>query len=75
MALTSTTYPVTGMRTPSDARAIKDALATVPGIGAIATEIPADGPAVVVIKHKEEVALDRGAIETALRAAGDFHLA
>ena len=70
----STTYRVSGMETAEDARAIKDSLSTVPGIGAIATEIVPGGASTVILKHKDDVVLDRSAIEAALRRAGDYTL-
>jgi copper chaperone CopZ len=70
----TTTFTVAGMDTPDDAQAVRNRLANVSGIGGIATEIRPSGEAVVILKHKEDVRLDRGAIATALREAGDYRL-
>ncbi len=75
MPMISTTYPVVGLNSPADARAIKEALVLIPQLGAIATEIVPGGPSVIVLKHKDDVTPDRAAIDAALRDAGDFHLA
>lgn len=70
----STTFTVIGMTTVADARAVKDGLSDVAGIGAIATEIVPGGASVIVLKHKDDVELDRDAIAAALRDAGDYML-
>lgn len=70
----STDYRVTGMATAADARAVKDSLSAVPGIGAVATEIVPGGDSRVILKHKDDVELDRTAIEAAVRSAGDYTL-
>ncbi len=70
----STTYTVVGMTTAEDARVVKDGLATVAGIGAIATEIVPGGGSVIILKHKDDVELDQDAIAAALRKAGGYAL-
>lgn len=70
----STTYRIDGMTTAADARAVKDALATVPGIGAVATEIRSGGESVVILKHKDDVELDRTTIEAAIGKAGKYRV-
>lgn len=70
----STTFTITGMTTPADARAVKDRLSAVPGIGAVATEIVPGSGSRVILKHKEDVTLDRAAIGAAVREAGDYDL-
>ncbi|CAJ1587111.1 heavy metal-associated domain-containing protein [[Mycobacterium] wendilense] len=70
----STIYRVVGMDRPADARAVKDSLSAVPGIGGIATEIVPGGDSKVILKHKADVVLDRSAIEAALRKAGRYTL-
>ncbi|MGV0837970.1 heavy-metal-associated domain-containing protein [Mycolicibacterium thermoresistibile] len=70
----STTYRVDGMTTAADARAVKDALSAVPGIGAVATEIVHGGESKVILKHKDDVVPDRAAIEAAIRKAGRYRL-
>ncbi len=70
----STIYPVTGLTTPADARAIEAALRDVAGIGGIATEIVPGGGSRIILKHQDHVELDREAIVAALQAAGDYRL-
>lgn len=70
----STIYPVTGMSTPADARAIEAALRDIAGIGAIATEIVPGGGSRIILKHQEHVELDRETIAAALQGAGDYRL-
>lgn len=70
----STIYTVSGMTSAEDARVIKDSLSSVPGIGAIATELLPGGRSTLILKHKDDVELSRAAIEAALREAGDFTL-
>ncbi|CAM3569834.1 MULTISPECIES: hypothetical protein [Micrococcales] len=71
----STIYTVAGMTTAEDARAIKDRLYLVAGIGAVATEIIPDGEARIILKHKDDVELNRSAIEAAVQEAGEYTLA
>ncbi|CAJ1510830.1 hypothetical protein [[Mycobacterium] burgundiense] len=70
----STSYRVGGMVTAADARAVKDSLSAVPGIGAVATEIMPGGESTLILKHKEDIALDRAVIEAAVRKAGRYTL-
>ncbi len=70
----STTYTVLGMTTSADARAIKDSLSAVAGIGAVTTEIVPGGDSIVTLKHTDDVAPDRADIEAKLREAGDYAL-
>ncbi|WP_326548643.1 hypothetical protein QGN32_11255 [Mycolicibacterium sp. ND9-15] len=70
----STTYRVGGMSTAEDARAVKDSLSAVPGIGAVATEIVPGGESVVILKHEEDVELDRSVLDAAVRKAGRYTL-
>lgn len=71
----STIYTVVGMTTAEDARTIKDRLYLVAGIGAVATEIIPDGDSRIILKHKDNVELDRSTIEAAVQEAGDYTLA
>ncbi|GAA3514295.1 MULTISPECIES: hypothetical protein [Georgenia] len=71
----STIYTVVGMTTAEDARTIKDSLYLVAGIGAVATEIIPDGDSRIILKHKDNVELDRSTIEAAVQEAGDYTLA
>lgn len=70
----STIFTVSGMDDSADARAVKDKVSTVPGVGAIATELVTGGGSMIILKHKEDVELDRAVIEAALREAGDYTL-
>lgn len=70
----STIYPVTGMATPADARAVKAALRDVRGIGGIATEIVPEGDSRIILKHEDHIKLDREAIAAVLQRAGDYRL-
>ncbi|TDC70221.1 heavy-metal-associated domain-containing protein [Actinomadura sp. GC306] len=70
----STTFRIAGMTTAADARAVKDRLSAVPDIGAVATELVPGGDALVILKHKDDVVLDRAALQAALRDAGDYTL-
>lgn len=70
----STTYLVTGMTCDRCARVIKDKVSTVPGVGAVAVEIVGDGESRLILKHKENVELDRADVEDAVHRAGDYRL-
>ena len=70
----STTYRVGGMSTAEDARAVEDELSAVPGVGAVATEIAPGRDSLVILKHKDDVELDRSALEAAVRKAGPYTL-
>ena len=70
----STIYTVTGMTCDSCARAIKDSVSTVDGVGGVAVEIIADGESRLIFKHKDDVVLDRSAIEAAVHRAGEYRL-
>ncbi|MFG2084883.1 MULTISPECIES: heavy metal transporter [unclassified Spirillospora] len=71
----STTFRISGMTTAADARTVKDRLSAVPDVGAVATEILPGGDSLVILKHKDDVAMDRAALEEALRGAGGYTLA
>ncbi|HLS64605.1 MAG TPA: hypothetical protein VK060_14585 [Ruania sp.] len=70
----SSTYRVSGMVAPDDARVIKDHIAGVPGVGAVATEIRPDGESVIILKHQEDAAPDRAVLAAALQSAGHYTL-
>ncbi|MCE4269250.1 heavy-metal-associated domain-containing protein [Rhodococcus globerulus] len=70
----STTYAVTGMTCDRCARAIKDKVSRVPGVGAVAVEILADSESRLILKHKDDVELERSDVEAAVHRAGDYHL-
>lgn len=72
--LISTTYELGGApRTERQFRTIWHQVAALPDIGAIAFENHGD-EILMIIKHKETVALDRAAIGAAVRAAGPYDL-
>lgn len=70
----STTYTVSGMTSAADARAVKDKLSAVPGVGAVATVLMPGGGSTIILKHKDDVELDRSAVEAALRKAGGYRI-
>lgn len=69
-----TTYTVSGMTSSEAVRQVKDKLATVPGIGAVAVELVPDGDSKLFIKHKEDTELDRSAVADAIERAGKYTL-
>ena len=72
--LVSTTYGLAGApRTERQFRSIWHQVAGLPDIGAIAFEVH-DEDILMIIKHKETVALDRGTVDAAVRAAGPYAL-
>ena len=73
--LVAPTYGLAGgPRTERQFRLIWHEVAALPDIGAIAFERH-DDETLMIIKHKETVALDRAAIRDAVRAAGPYDLA
>ena len=70
----STIYMVSGMTCDHCARAIKDSVSTVAGVGGVAVEIVADGESRLIFKHKDDVELDRSEVEAAVHRAGDYRL-
>ena len=72
--ITSTTYTLAGDIDDAATRAIKAEVYLVPDVGAIAFEIEDGAPARMILKHKEEVAIDRGELEAALHKAGGYRL-
>lgn len=71
----NTTFVITGMDTPKDARIVKDRLYHMGGIGGVATEIVPSGQSYIYLKHKDNITLDCALIEEVLRDAGDYRLA
>lgn len=70
----STIYPITGMATPADARAVQAALRDVRGIGGVATEIVPEGDSRIIVKHEDHIKPDRDEIAAVLQKAGDYRL-
>ncbi|KAA0917952.1 heavy-metal-associated domain-containing protein [Dietzia sp. ANT_WB102] len=70
----STIYLVSGMTCDRCARAIKDSVSTVTGVGGVAVEILPDGKSRLIFKHKDDVELDRSEVEAAVHRAGDYRL-
>ncbi len=70
----STIYTVSGMTCDSCARAIKDNVSTVADVGGVAIEILTDGESRLILKHKDDVELERSAVEAAVHRAGDYRL-
>lgn len=73
--LTSTIFRVTGMTNDADVRAVIGKVYLVPEVGGAAVELENAGASRLIIKHKDDVTLDREAIAGALRKAGNFALA
>jgi hypothetical protein len=71
-AVVSTTFALSGLTDGDDVRAVTDIVSTVPGVGGVAIELVSAGRATMFLKHQADVELDRSAIETALRSAGDY---
>lgn len=70
----STIFIVSGMNTSADARAIQGRLYQVSDVGGVATEIIPGGDSRIIIKHKDDVQLDRAALQAALQKAGNYTL-
>jgi len=70
----STTYTIAGMTTAKDARIVKDSLYHLADIGGVATEIVPASDSLIILKHKDDIELDRATIAAALRDAGDYTL-
>lgn len=68
----STSYTLAGVSTEADVRRVMDQVSTVAGVGAVAIELVPAGGATMFLKHQADVELDRSAVETALRSAGDY---
>ena len=74
--ITSTTYPVTGVASDADVKKALQALYDVfadQGLGQATFEITED-QARVIIKHKDTVTPDVGALNDVLAKAGDFRI-
>lgn len=67
--ISATVFELEGVRTDADTRAVKDRVYDVPEVGGVTFEITSERTT-MQLKHKDDVTLDRSAIERAVRAAG-----
>lgn len=72
----STIFHVDGMRTNDDVLAVRAAMYKVTGVGGFSTETETEDDGMrIILKHKDDVVLDRDVIDKALREAGDYSVA
>lgn len=72
--ITSTIYILAGQLSAADTRRVKGQMYQVPQVGAIAFEVEAGKDTRVILKHKTDEPIDRGALEAAVAKAGNYRL-
>lgn len=71
----STTYTLSGIHSHDDVLDVRLSVSNVQDVGAVAIERLDDGEAHMIIKHKENVEIDRTALAKAVKKAGNYGLA
>jgi len=68
----TTTYTVRGLSSSAGARAVKDQISWLPDVGGVAVELMPDQRSKLILKHKDDVEIDREAVVAAVERAGRF---
>lgn len=72
--ITSTIYLLAGELSNAATRSIKGRVYQMPRVGGIAFEVVPGQDTRMIIKHKDDEPIDRGALEVAVAKAGNYQL-